>query len=77
MGISQTEAGEFLSPIEGTVHRGMGRGRCILVAERGSVWLGLGIRGDRVEKRLRGKAGVMVRNLNFNFWTLGSLKRVE
>lgn len=77
MGISQTEAGEFSSPIEGIVHRGLWRGRCILMAERGSMWLGHGILGDRVKKRLRGKAGVMVRNLNYNYWALGSLKRGE
>lgn len=43
-------SGEFLSPMEGIVHRGLGRGKCILVAERGSVWLGHGIRGDKVQE---------------------------
>lgn len=45
-GLARQSWGVF-EPIEGIVHRGLGRGRCILVAERGSMWPRYGIRGDR------------------------------
>lgn len=51
MGISQTEDGKFPSPIEGIVHRGL----VYSVAERGSVWLGHGIRGVRVQEEVPGE----------------------
>lgn len=32
-----------------------GEGRCVQVAERGSVWLGRGVRGDRVQEEAPGE----------------------